>query len=337
MAMAGILRGKQMTVRKILIPVFGALVLLAVACVPTPPGPTTTTTTIPAGRPTAIASATPTIGDAPLVVSFDSSGSLPGTGTGLTYSWNFGDSSALETGTTATHTYTSVGTYTARLTLTNSLGTSTSSPITITANLDPNPKYYVRTTGSTGSACGPLADPCSTITEAQTNAVANGIHLIRVAGGNYSNPIDLASNMSITGGYKQDFSSFDAAEVTTSFGTGTGNPVTVNGVSNSSLIGMSLQGVTRSSGSATGVLVTGGSTGVVIGNNDSPRTVVGGGVGPNATGILITGGSSVTVVNATVNSGTPTGAGSSAYGVRALGLSVVNVTLSEVTAQPGVA
>ncbi|CAB4698379.1 MAG: PKD domain-containing protein [Actinobacteria bacterium] len=300
---------------------------------------TTTTTTIPDGKPTAVATATPISGDAPLLVSFDSSGSSPGTGTGLTYSWDFGDGSALETGDTPTHTYSSAGSYSATLTLTNSLGSSTSPPIFITVDLAPdtNTTFYVRTTGSTGSACGPLVDPCSTITEAQTNAVTNGIHLIQVAGGDYSGPIDLVSDMSITGGYKQDFSSFDAAEVTTSSGTSTANPLTVSGVSNSSVSGISFFGFLRSSGSATGVLVTGASTGVTIGSNDSPRTLVGGGVGPDATGILVTGASSVSVINATVNSGTPIGAGSSAYGVRALGGSVVNVTASAVTAAPGIA
>ncbi len=62
-----------------------------------------------------------------------------------------------------------------------------------------------------------------------------------------------------------------------------------------------------------------------------------GGTGPSATGVLVTGGSFANVVNTTVNSGSTVGAGKSAYGVRALGLSVVNVTLSEITAQPGVA
>ncbi|MCZ7629687.1 MAG: hypothetical protein M5U19_11815 [Microthrixaceae bacterium] len=179
--------------------------------------------------------------------------------------------------------------------------------------------------------------PCSTIVEAQSNAVANGIHTIRVAGGTYGQPLTLASGMDVTGGWKQDFSDFGVDEVTTILGTGTEPAVTINGVSNSSISGVSAQGVTRTSGSATGIVVTGGSTGVKIGDIDSPKTVVAGGQGPNATGILVDGGSLVTVENATVNSGTTTGAGSSAYGIRALGLSVVNVTLSEVTGQPGVA
>ena len=220
--------------------------------------------------------------------------------------------------------------------MTNSLGADLSAPITITVNVDPNPKYYVRTNGSTGAGCGPLADPCSKISEAQANAVANGVENIRVAGGNYNDPFSLASNMDITGGWKQDFSDFGPSEVTTVFGNGTTTPVTIDGVSNSSISGITAQGITRTSGSAVGIEVTGGATGVQIGDIDSPDTLVSGGTGPNATGVLVSGGSLVNIENANINSGTPTGAGSSAYGIRALGLSVVNVTLSEVTGQPGV-
>ena len=220
--------------------------------------------------------------------------------------------------------------------MTNSLGFSSAPGIAITVNLDPNPKYYVKTTGSSGAACGPIADPCSTIVEAQTNAVANGIHTIRVAGGSFSQPLSLVSDMEITGGWKQDFSDFGATEITTIFGTGTQPAVTINGVSNSSISGVSAQGIARTSGDATGVLVTGGSTGIKIGDIDNPQTLIAGGTGPNATGVVVTGGSSVTIENVNINSGTTTGAGASAYGLRALGLSVVNVILSEVTGQPGI-
>jgi hypothetical protein len=315
-----------------------AAVVLAGACAAPPVGGGgATTSTVPSGLPVAVASAAPTIGDAPYTVNFDSAGSSPGSGTGLTYSWDFGDGSPVGTAPVASHVYDTVGVFQARLTMTTSLGSSMSPPITITVNLDPNPKYYVAVTGSTGAGCGPLVNPCSTISEAQTNAVANGIHAIRVAGGSYSDPIVLASNMSITGGWKQDFSDYGADQITTVYGTGTAAAVTINGVVNSSISGVSAQGVTRTSGDATGIVVSGGSSGIGIGSNDAPTTLVGGGVGPNATGILVSGGSLVSVENAHVNSGTPVGAGKSAYGIRSLGLSVVNVTLSEVTAQPGVA
>ena len=262
-----------MSVRRVIVPVLAGLALVLGACTPTDGGGggTTTTTTIDPGPPVAVAGASPTIGDAPLTVNFDSLGSSTGTGSGLTFAWDFGDGSPVGTGALETHIYNTVGSYTAKLTMTNSAGTSTSSGIGITVNLDPNPKYYVKTTGSTGSACGPIANPCTTIIEAQANAVANGIHNIRVTGGNYFGTLALASNMEISGGWKQDFSDFDASEVTTIYGTGTSPAVTITGVTSSKIFGLSAQGIVRTSGDATGILVTGGSNSLSIGDATARR------------------------------------------------------------------
>jgi PKD repeat protein len=284
----------------------------------------------------AVASASPTIGDAPLTVNFSSAGSNPGTGTDVLYLWDFGDGTPIQKNQAPSHVYENVGPYTARLTIQSSAGSSTSPGIAITVNQDPNPKYYVKLSGSTGAGCGPINNPCSTITEAQANAVANGIHNIRVAGGSYNGPLALASNMNITGGWEQDFSDFGPTQVTTIYGTSTAPAVTIDGVADSAISGVSAQGIARTTGDATGVVVS-NSSGIEIGDTDSPQTIVAGGSGPNATGVLVSGGSNVVITNAKVNSGTPTGEGSSAYGVRAIGLSVVNISLSEVVAQPGIA
>ena len=208
-------------IRWIALVLMASTALVATACTTPPGGGGGTTTTVPSGPPSAVASASPTVGDAPYTVVFDSAGSSPGTGTGLTYSWDFGDGSPAGSGATTSHTYVTVGVYTAKLTMTNSEGSSVSPGITITVNQDPNPKFYATTTGSTGPACGPLANPCSTISEAQTNALANGVGIVRVAGGSFNDPITLASDMEISGGWKQDFSDFGSSEVTTVFGTGT--------------------------------------------------------------------------------------------------------------------
>ncbi|MFM7063887.1 MAG: PKD domain-containing protein, partial [Actinomycetes bacterium] len=324
--------------RRALVAMLGAVTLLALACTPMDPGVTPeTTTTTTTGAPAAIASASPSSGFAPLVVTFDSTGSSPGSAGNLTYTWDFGDGSPTESGTSATHVYENVGTYTATLTMTNDAGTSTSSPITIGVSQDPNPKYFVRTTGTDDATCGPILRPCASITQALTNSASNNVNVIRVANGSFNTPVTMRSGLEISGGWASDFSDFDATAVTTIFGNGTTPAVTFNAVNNAKISGVSAQSVTRTSGDATGILVTGGSTGVVIGDNDNPRTIVAGGTGRNASGVLVTGASNVNIVNAKINSGTPSGAGNSAYGVRALGLSVVNVTLSEVTAQPGIA
>ncbi len=86
--------------------------------------------------PTAIATASPTSGVAPLTVAFDGSGSSdPDPGDTISYSWDlngdgtYGDSTAAK----PSYTYSSVGTYTVRLKVTDNHGAATiSAPITIT-------------------------------------------------------------------------------------------------------------------------------------------------------------------------------------------------------------
>ncbi len=71
--------------------------------------------------PTAVANATPLNGEAPLEVSFDGSGSTDDNGI-FSYSWNFGDGTAIETGAVISHIYTDEGTYEAILTVTDAEG-----------------------------------------------------------------------------------------------------------------------------------------------------------------------------------------------------------------------
>ncbi len=87
--------------------------------------------------PTAMASATPTSGTAPLPVIFSSAGSSDADGSITGYAWNFGDG-ASATGAGASHTYPAVGVYTAMLTVTDNLGATTSKSLTITVSADPS-------------------------------------------------------------------------------------------------------------------------------------------------------------------------------------------------------
>ena len=88
------------------------------------------------GNPAPIASftATPSIGSAPLEVTFDGTASSDNSAI-ASYSWNFGDGSSA-TGVTSSHTYTP-GTYTATLTVTDDAGKTNSISHDITA-IDPN-------------------------------------------------------------------------------------------------------------------------------------------------------------------------------------------------------
>jgi PKD repeat protein len=82
--------------------------------------------------PVAAASASPAIGNAPLAVSFSSENSFGRAGLPVTYSWDFGDGSPLDTSVAPAHTYAAAGTYTALLTVADANGNSTNS-VTIIA------------------------------------------------------------------------------------------------------------------------------------------------------------------------------------------------------------
>ena len=100
--------------RPALLCLLAAVGLISAACTPTTP-----TTGL---NPIAVLTADPTSGPAPLTVSFSSAGSSDPDGTITGYSWNFGDSSPVETTPDASHTYTTNGTYTASLTVTDNTG-----------------------------------------------------------------------------------------------------------------------------------------------------------------------------------------------------------------------
>ena len=87
--------------------------------------------------PVVSASATPTGGPAPLTVNFSSAGSSDPEGAPLTYSWNFGDGSALSTAPNPTHTYASKGAYQARLTVSDGVNSTLSTPLSISVGTPP--------------------------------------------------------------------------------------------------------------------------------------------------------------------------------------------------------
>jgi acid phosphatase type 7 len=93
--------------------------------------------------PTAALSVTPSSGTAPLAVTADASASTDAENNIATYSFDFGDGSAVvgpQAGATATHTYTTAGTYTAAVTVTDSgslTGTASQTISVGTANTAP--------------------------------------------------------------------------------------------------------------------------------------------------------------------------------------------------------
>jgi glucose/arabinose dehydrogenase len=81
--------------------------------------------------PTAVVSARPTSGIAPLEVSFDGSGSSDPDGDSLSYTWDFGDESPTTNGVTASHTYTKNGLFDVHLVVDDQKGGTNSATLTI--------------------------------------------------------------------------------------------------------------------------------------------------------------------------------------------------------------
>jgi PKD repeat protein len=106
----------------------------------------------PNNPPTALASATPTSGTAPLAVNFDGSGSSdPDAGDTISYSWDlngdgtFGDSTVQK----PSFTYTTAGTYNAMLRVTDNHGASTTSaPVSITVTTGTTATFGTTTPGT---------------------------------------------------------------------------------------------------------------------------------------------------------------------------------------------
>jgi glucose/arabinose dehydrogenase/PKD repeat protein len=91
--------------------------------------------------PTAVVSANPTSGPAPLTVAFDGSGSSDlDPGDSLSYAWDLDGDGQLDDSTAVapTRTYTSAGTVTVRLRVTDSSGASDTRSVTITVGAPPN-------------------------------------------------------------------------------------------------------------------------------------------------------------------------------------------------------
>ena len=116
-------------------------------------------TLVPDNPPTAQAAGTPATGIAPLTVAFSSAGSADPDGDPLTYSWSFGDGSAVSTLANPSHTY-AAGTYTAVLTVSDGRGGTATANVPITVNpagggtnLVSNPSFEAgATTGWTATA-----------------------------------------------------------------------------------------------------------------------------------------------------------------------------------------
>ena len=101
--------------------------------------------------PTAVISANPLSGIAPLTVDFDASASSDLDGSIISYNWNFGDGSN-DTGINPSHPFDTAGTYNVSLTVTDNSGNTDTESITITVDPEPNSCVFASGNGvSNGS------------------------------------------------------------------------------------------------------------------------------------------------------------------------------------------
>ena len=149
--------------------------------------------------PTAVASATPTSGAAPLTVSLSGSGSSdPDPGATLTYAWDLDDDGAFDdaTGATASWTYQQPGTYTPELRVTDNLGASDTDAVTVTAGNSPptatisSPASSLRwKVGDTVSFSGGATDPQSGTLPASALSWALVLHHCDSGGNCHQHPV----------------------------------------------------------------------------------------------------------------------------------------------------
>ena len=99
-----------------------------------------TVTTPPANlAPTAMASANPSVGKSPLLVTFSSAGSADSDGTISSYSWDFGDGTPVSAEANPDHTFETAGSFNATLTITDDDGGTDTADVAVQVNANVGP------------------------------------------------------------------------------------------------------------------------------------------------------------------------------------------------------
>ncbi|MHB1138201.1 MAG: PKD domain-containing protein, partial [Microthrixaceae bacterium] len=316
--------------------------LAAAACNP----PTTGgggTTTVPNARPVAVAVASATSGNVPLSVAFDASGSTDSDGTIVSYSWDFGNSTA-GSGVTTSANYAAAGVFTAVLTVTDDGGQTDTDSITITVTGDGDGDGYFppsdcndtdgaihpgagdpagddidqncdgidgvqdaaifvnAATGGNTSTCGTASEPCASIDQGQSRAIATARSSVYVAGGTYGK-FTVQPGLEIRGGYGQNWqrgvlaSGNAVANVTASFDATVGGPVAVlaSGITTATRVAdLRVTGANAPAGQASyGIVVRSSTNALVL---DS-LTIIGGTGGNGSQGAAGSSGSTGTAGN----------------------------------------
>jgi PKD repeat protein len=119
--------------------------------------------------PIAVASATPSSGAPPLTVAFSSAGCSDPEGTGLSYTWAFGDGTN-STAANPSHTYLAAGTYAAKLTVSDGVNIVSSSNIVITVS-DQAPTVALSSPSNGRSYVAPASIPLTATVATNGHAI----------------------------------------------------------------------------------------------------------------------------------------------------------------------
>ncbi len=272
-----------------------------------------TITVNPNQAPTAAISANPQTGAYPLEVTFDSSASADPDGSIASVLWNFGDG---DTSSDAgpIHTYTGAGNYTATLTVTDDNGASDTTTVTINVVQDNDGDGFSPPTDCDDSAAAIYPGAADPLDASGVDSNCDGVDGV------------LADTVFVDSTGGADNGSCGPL----------GSPCATidQGVTNANATNKGV--VQVSSGSYSGFTLTGDLT--VRGGYESDfsgrlgtTAVTGNGTGVLANGTI----GAATLADLNINSGSPSGAGASAYGVRAVSGSTLEITDSVVTAQDG--
>ena len=283
--------------------------------------------------PTAGANAVPQSGPEDLTVAFDGSASLDN-GTIVSYAWDFDDGGS-STAISPTHTYTSPGTYGATLTVTDNGGKTDTATVTITVTPDVDQDGV-----SPPSDCD---DNDANIKPGASDPVGDGIDQnCDTVDGDAATIAFVSNSGTDTGscGTLVNQCATIAQGVTNASGSG---KTSVHVASGTYAAFSAASGITVRGNFASNFLATSGTTSVSGAPGLTASGVTGATVrnmtiaGTAGTGVLVQSAADLDLIEVMVSSGSPSGAGSSAYGVRAIGGSNVDVSDSTITAAAGVA
>jgi PKD repeat protein len=176
--------------------------------------------------------ASPLSGDAPLLVSFDASGTTDPDDDELSFSWDFKDGN-IGSGSAIQHTFTQAGTYIVGLTVTDVCGKSSQASVTITVNQGSGEICDSPVNVNLPYSYDGSGEYCWFISEDVANINSWSLELLEINGADYTNVWSDALPAKVNGGYyvryigSYGWSHFEAASLKSTSGISAENTIGV--------------------------------------------------------------------------------------------------------------